>query len=69
VLDLTVRTYLDAVAGVAQYKMSYWDALVWATAKQSGVPNIITEDQTHGRLIDNVRYFNPFNADFDIARL
>ena len=69
VLDLTVRTHLDAIAGVAQHGMSYWDALVWATAKQSGVPNIITEDQTHGRLIESVRYFNPFHLDFKMSLL
>jgi predicted nucleic acid-binding protein len=69
VLDLTVRTHLDAVRGVQEYRMSYWDALVWATARENGVPFIVTEDQEHGRLIEDIRYMNPFHAKFDLAML
>lgn len=69
VLDLTVRTHLDAVRGVQEYRMSYWDALVWATARENGVRFIVTEDQQHGRLIEDIRYMNPFHAQFDLAML
>jgi predicted nucleic acid-binding protein len=69
VLDLTVRTYLDAIDGVARYRFSYWDALIWATAKQNGVANIVTEDQEHGRLFDNVRYLDPFSPSFDMTMI
>ena len=69
VLDVSLRTHLDAVRGVAQYQLSYWDALVWATARQSNVPSIVTEDQEHGRLIEDIRYINPFAINFDMALL
>jgi predicted nucleic acid-binding protein len=69
VLELEARTHLGAVAGVLQHQMSYWDALLWATAQQSFVPNILTEDQQHGRLIEEIRYLNPFDADFELAQL
>ncbi|HEX5369872.1 MAG TPA: PIN domain-containing protein, partial [Dehalococcoidia bacterium] len=69
VLDLTVRTYLDAVRGVTEHRLAYWDALVWATARQNNIPYILTEDQQHGRLVEDVRYFDPFAPGFDMAML
>jgi predicted nucleic acid-binding protein len=69
ILDLTDRTFLDAVQAVQQHRMSYWDALIWATASQNGVANILTEDQQDGRLIGPIRYHDPFSADFDLSRL
>lgn len=69
VLDLTRRIHLDALRAVSDHKVSYWDALIWATARDNSVPNILTEDQQHGRLIEDVRYFNPFAAEFDLSLL
>ena len=69
ILDLTDRTFLDAAGAVAQYRMSFWDALIWATAVQHQVPYVITEDQEHGRLIGAIRYLNPFDPSFDLAQL
>jgi predicted nucleic acid-binding protein len=69
VLDLDVRTYLDAVRAVDAHRLSFWDALVWGTAMQNGVPFIVTEDQQHERLVEDVRYLNPFTSGFDLARL
>jgi predicted nucleic acid-binding protein len=69
ILDLTDRTFLDAVQAVQVHHMSYWDALIWATASQHGVANILTEDQQDGRLIGPIRYHDPFAVDFDLSRL
>jgi predicted nucleic acid-binding protein len=69
VFDLTLRTYLEAIRGVPQHSLSYFDALIWATALQNGVPNVITEDQQHGRVIDGVRFYNPFDERFDVGML
>lgn len=69
VFDLTDRTFLDAVQAVQQHRMSYWDALIWATASQNGISNVLTEDQQDGRLIGPIRYYDPFSADFDLSRL
>jgi len=67
VLDLTVRTHLDAVSAVTEHQMSYWDALIWATARQDHLPYVITEDQQHGRLVGEIRYLNPFSDEFDLS--
>src|SRR5205085_240001 len=69
ILDLTDRVFLDAVQGVQSHRMAYWDALIWATASQNGVANVLTEDQQDGRLIGPIRYTDPFSDDFDLSRL
>jgi predicted nucleic acid-binding protein len=53
----------------AQQQLSYWDSLIWATAKLSGVPTVLSEDFSDGRLIEGVRFLNPFMSTFDLTRL
>ncbi|HEX5140223.1 MAG TPA: PIN domain-containing protein [Dehalococcoidia bacterium] len=69
ILDLTDRVFLDAVGAVNQHKLSFWDALIWGTAVQNGVPYIVTEDQQHQRLVGSIRYLNPFDRSFELAQL
>ena len=69
VLDVTARAYLDALLGVSLYQLSFWDALVWATARDAEIGNIVTEDQEHLRLVGDVRYYNPFDRQFDLSML
>jgi predicted nucleic acid-binding protein len=40
--------------------LSFWDALIWAAAKENGIPVVYTEDFQHGRDIEGVRIINPF---------
>jgi predicted nucleic acid-binding protein len=51
------------------YQLSYWDALIWATARENDIPNVVTEDQEHARLIGEVRYLNPFSPAFEMSLL
>jgi predicted nucleic acid-binding protein len=69
ILALTERTFLDALVGVFMYQLSYWDALIWATARENDIPNVVTEDQEHARLIGEVRYLNPFSPAFEMSLL
>ena len=57
------------VRGVSQHKWSYWDSLVWATAKVNGVPTVMSEDFSDGALVEGVRFLNPFAATFDLTLL
>jgi predicted nucleic acid-binding protein len=66
---LTERIFVNAIQGVAAHSLSYWDALLWATAGENGVSNILTEDQQHSRIVGGIRYLNPFADDFDLALL
>ncbi|MBI4635006.1 MAG: hypothetical protein HY727_01525 [Candidatus Rokubacteria bacterium] len=49
--------------------MSYWDAQLWATARLNQVSTILTEDSTHGRVLEGIQYLNPFAPAFDLAAL
>jgi len=42
------------------HALSFWDALVVKCAASAGCARIITEDLTHGEVIDGVRIDNPF---------
>lgn len=44
----------------ARYRLSWWDALVVAAAREQGCAVLLTEDLQDGALIDGVRVRNPF---------
>lgn len=46
---------------VERWGMSFWDALLWATANLHGVPTIYTEDGQAAPELDGVRFVNPFD--------
>ena len=69
VLDLTPSIVLEAVRGVQRHQLSYWDALIWATAKLNGARYILSEDMRTGAVFDGVQILNPLDPDFDIAVL
>ena len=69
IYDLTELVVLEAVIGLQRHRVSYWDSLVWATAKLNGVPNILSEDFSDGVLLEGVRFLNPFAQAFDLALL
>ena len=59
----------EAIRGVLTHQLSYYDSLIWATARLNQVTSIITEDGQHGRLLEGVRYLNPFHPQFDLAAI
>lgn len=69
VCDLTRTTVLRAVQAVPEYKLSYWDALIWASAKENGMGIILTEDLQDGQLLGGVLVRNPFAEDFDLKSI
>ncbi len=69
VLDLTPAVVLEGCRGSIEHGLSFWDALIWAVAKLNQVPFILTEDAEHGRLLEGVRFLNPFATSFDLAIL
>lgn len=42
--------------------LSLWDALVVRAASSAGCERILTEDLSHGQVIDGVRIVDPFNS-------
>lgn len=51
---------LDAARLSKENQLSYWDALIVATASTSGCTRVYTEDLSHGQTILGVEIANPF---------
>ncbi len=49
-----------AIAAVTEQSLSFWDAMLWATAREAGVTVLLSEDFQHGRELGGVRFRNPF---------
>lgn len=52
----------QAIAAVRDHSLSFWDALLWATARDAGVSVLFTEDLQDGRELGGVRFCNPFSG-------
>ncbi len=60
VVPITAATTLLALDAMPRHALSFWDALIWAAAKENGVPVIYSEDFQDGRDVEGVRFVNPF---------
>jgi predicted nucleic acid-binding protein len=49
-----------ALAAMPRHGFSFWDALIWAAAREHGIPTVYTEDFQHDRDIEGGRFLNPF---------
>jgi predicted nucleic acid-binding protein len=67
VLSLTPLAVGEGIRAHIQHEISYWDALIWAVAHLNEVPFVLTEDGQHGRVIEGVRYLNPFLPEFEMS--
>ncbi|WP_207462228.1 PIN domain-containing protein [Azospirillum sp. SYSU D00513] len=50
----------DAMDAVAHHNWSFWDAMIWATAKRHGCRLLLSEDGQAGRTLGGVTIVNPF---------
>lgn len=44
----------------AAFGLSYWDAAIVAAARALGCRELLSEDFSHGRIIEGVTIINPF---------
>ena len=51
-----------AIAATREHRLQFWDAMLWATARRIGVHVLISEDFQNGRILDGVRFINPFSV-------
>jgi predicted nucleic acid-binding protein len=56
----TENTLRTALRGAALYKLSWFDAHIWAYADERGLDTLWSEDFEDGRLYGRVRVQNPF---------
>ncbi len=64
----TDSVLIDAVNAVRENQLSFWDAMLWATVRQSKCSALISEDMRHGQRLHGVEIINPFIKDAE-ARL
>ncbi|MEI9478748.1 MAG: PIN domain-containing protein [Deltaproteobacteria bacterium] len=64
VFDLTPMVVLEAGRGVRDHHLSYYDAQIWAAARLNQAPLVFSEDFQDGRVLEGVRFVNPFTPGF-----
>ena len=50
----------------SRFGLSYWDALIVASAQQLGCTYLLSEDMQHEQRIDGVQILNPFRVGPDV---
>jgi predicted nucleic acid-binding protein len=61
VFAATPASLLSAIDAVDDHRLSFWDAMLWAAARDAGCTLLLSEDGQDGRVIDGVRIVNPFD--------
>jgi predicted nucleic acid-binding protein len=61
-LPLTVATHDSAVALSRRYRLSFYDALIVASAAEAGCRLLLSEDMADGMTVGGVTIRNPFRA-------
>ncbi len=59
-LPLTVDTHACAIALARDHSLSFYDALIVASAQEAGCTALLTEDMQHGRAFGTLAIRNPF---------
>lgn len=62
VFPITANVVLEALRGVDEHTMSYYDAQMWAVAHLNQIPYLLTEDMDSGAIIEGVMFVNPFTT-------
>lgn len=52
----------EAMRVLERFRISFWDAMLWATARRAGCSAILSEDFQDGQVVQDVRFVNPFLA-------
>jgi predicted nucleic acid-binding protein len=52
-----------AMRAVKDHQLSFWDAMLWATAKRAGCSLLFSEDFQDGRRLEGVLFVDPFVPD------
>ena len=60
VVPITLTTHGNAVSLSRDHGVSFWDALIVASAIEAGCDTLYSEDMQHGRSIGGLAIVNPF---------
>ncbi|MDP7164597.1 MAG: PIN domain-containing protein [Alphaproteobacteria bacterium] len=56
------ETVMRAIDAVPRHDLAFWDAMMWAVARQARCDFLISEDFQDGRQIEGVTFVKPFIA-------
>jgi predicted nucleic acid-binding protein len=56
------RDLMKASAIEERHQVSFWDAMIIATALKAGASTLWTEDLSHGKIIEGIRIINPLSG-------
>jgi predicted nucleic acid-binding protein len=66
VVSATPKSLNKAINAANLHTLSFWDAMLWAVAREAGVTLLLSEDFQHDRVLDGIRFCNPFKIDHPI---
>jgi len=58
--EITLPILQGALEIKAAYGFSYWDSAIVAAARALGCRELLSEDMSHGQVVDGVAILNPF---------
>ena len=64
VFPITSEVVFEAIRGVRDYQLSFWDAQIWAAARLNRLSIVLSEDFNPGAVIEGVQFVDPFADDF-----
>ncbi|HUI24708.1 MAG TPA: PIN domain-containing protein [Candidatus Kryptonia bacterium] len=56
------RSLTRAMHAVSQHQLAFWDAMIWAVAREANVTLLLSEDFGHEEVLDGVCFRNPFRV-------
>ena len=54
------ETLRSALTGAARHRLSFWDAMLWAVAREADCRYLLSEDFQTGHTLAGVTFVNPF---------
>lgn len=66
--QVTPAIVAEASRAVAEYKLPFYDAQIWACAKFNEIPLVFSEDFQDGQILEGVRFVNPFAENFELEK-
>ena len=62
-VSATDFVFNEAIDTVENHHLSFWDAMLWATARQAGCSVLLSEDMQDGWRLQGLEVINPYSAD------
>lgn len=69
IVPVTFQVVRLAIDGCARFGFSFYDAQIWAAAREWGATLVLSEDFADSLVADGVRFANPFAPGFELDAL